>query len=497
MNIIILDNHKLIITEIRRQVLSVMPYAQCVCFTKQREAIEYLRENPVDVALLDVDEFANYMAAELYLGNDDWPNNNVKAYRSLDDGRFRFICFDLDYSFNEWGQTIASALDGYSSVKMVKLFKNLLEHDGFRRKFIDTFCIMAGSVFEKERVSVIVDELADAMRPNSQYDGKLPDNSANKIKNKLKDRLPNLIDQLQKYKPMQLSGVQKQSVRISADVSGATIFMNGIKVPYADFNGQLFDPVQLEAQAPAGYRFVRWEKGGSIYSRKSVVNLPKNSSFSMKARFEPLTDGERKDQGITPVRINEVSAANSIYVNEFFKRNDWVELYNTTDQDIDVEGMYLSDNADNSKKYQISKANGLSTLIPARGYLIIWCDKLDPLSQLHAPFKLAAEGDELLLTAADDSWTDRFTYTAMKGDETIGRYPDGSNSVITMNVPTIAKTNIIGSYAIVVSQPDPVGISDVVAQQASQPTYNLSGQVVLGGLKPGIYIRNGHKIVIK
>ena len=55
MNIIILDNHKLIITEIRRQVLSVMPDARCVCFTKQREAIEYLRENPVDVALLDVD----------------------------------------------------------------------------------------------------------------------------------------------------------------------------------------------------------------------------------------------------------------------------------------------------------------------------------------------------------------------------------------------------------------------------------------------------------
>jgi hypothetical protein len=217
----------------------------------------------------------------------------------------------------------------------------------------------------------------------------------------------------------------------------------------------------------------------------------------MKACFVPLTDAERKDQGITPVRINEVSAANSIYVNEFFKRNDWVELYNTTDQDLDVEGMYLSDNADNPKKYRISKADGLSILIPARGYLIIWCDKLDPLSQLHAPFKLAAEGDELLLTAADDSWTDRFTYTAMKGDETIGRYPDGTNNVMTMNVPTIAKANLIGSYATVVSQPDPVGISDIVAQQPSQPTYNLKGQVVLGSLKPGIYIRNGRKIVIK
>ena len=55
MNIIILDNHKLIIAEIRRQVLSVLPDAECTCFTKQREAIEFVKKNHVDAALLDID----------------------------------------------------------------------------------------------------------------------------------------------------------------------------------------------------------------------------------------------------------------------------------------------------------------------------------------------------------------------------------------------------------------------------------------------------------
>ena len=55
MNIIILDNHKLIIAELRRQVTAVLPGTECVCFTKQREAIEHVRKNRVDVALLDVD----------------------------------------------------------------------------------------------------------------------------------------------------------------------------------------------------------------------------------------------------------------------------------------------------------------------------------------------------------------------------------------------------------------------------------------------------------
>ena len=55
MNIIILDNHKLIIAEIKRQVLAVLPGAECVCFTKQREAIEHVKKHRVDVALLDID----------------------------------------------------------------------------------------------------------------------------------------------------------------------------------------------------------------------------------------------------------------------------------------------------------------------------------------------------------------------------------------------------------------------------------------------------------
>ena len=55
MNIIILDNHKLIIAELRRQVEAVMPDAVCTCFTKQREAIEYVKSHNVTAALLDVD----------------------------------------------------------------------------------------------------------------------------------------------------------------------------------------------------------------------------------------------------------------------------------------------------------------------------------------------------------------------------------------------------------------------------------------------------------
>ena len=624
-------------------------------------------------ALLDIDEFTNYMATELYIGNDDWPENNVKAYRSQMDGRFRFVCFDLDYAFNAWDRRLSS-LDDYNYVKMVRLFKNLLKHDAYRKKFIDTFCIMAGSVFEKTRATAIVNELADAMRPMSQYDGVLPDNSANKMKEKLVTRLDDMTSQLQKYEPMQLSDVKKQSVTFSADVAGASISLNGIEVPYASFNGKLFSPVQIQAKAPAGYTFAGWRKssnafvqvfpmnatwkyydGGqapanwqsdafndtswksgaaplgykmngvkttvsygsdsqqknpTTYFRKTfTLNAAPNNNDSFQlsyqlddgcvvwvngqeagrvnmrqgtvsyetfsstyaaddpftgtmdlnpllfkkgsnviavevhnisytsgdllwagelqttvgansndeilqdavinvtddavrltAMFTPLSADERTAKGLHPVCVNEVSADNGIYVDEHFKRNDWVELYNTTNQPIDVEGMYLSDNAQKPKKYQITKGGSqASTIIPAHGYLIIWCDKLDPLSQLHASFKLDADGGDVLLTAADESWTDQLTYTAHHSDQTVGRYPDGYPQVFVMNVPTIAKTNITSSYVSDITNEQTTGIVNVTTstRRESQQIYNLNGQMVKGALAPGIYIINGRKVVIK
>ena len=191
-----------------------------------------------------------------------------------------------------------------------------------------------------------------------------------------------------------------------------------------------------------------------FFSMESVIDLPSDGTVSLMACFTPLSDAERAAQGMTPVRINEVSAQNGIYVNEVFKRNDWLELYNTTDNDIDVEGMYLSNNLNNPKRYEITKGNTLTeTIIPAHGYLVIWCDNLEAISQLHAPFKLDNNRGDLVLTAADESWSDLFTYSRHDGDESVGRYPDGAAEVFVMNIPTIAKANIKSSYLVEVEQP--------------------------------------------
>ncbi len=636
--------------------------------------------------LLDVDEFANYMAAEFYLGNDDWPDNNIKAYRSTIDGRFRFVSFDLDYAFNPWGRTISSSLRDYGPnapekpVNTVILFLNLLKHDGFRKQFIDTFCLMGGSVFEVQRAYSIVDELVahvkpmtDLMQQKGLRDGHNTENSANKIKQELNGRLSRLIASLQQASAMKLSGVKKHNVQLAADIEGANVYINGLQVPYAYFNGQLFTPVKIEAKAPVGYTFAGWKKKATAtnqivklndtwkyydkgaapsnwtatsfndsgwasgqaplgygmtgvkttvsygpnvsskypttYFRKTiklestptrsdifllnyqiddgfvvyvngreagrfqmpsgnitfnsfassyagdepltgtieissslfksgdnviaveihnnkadsrdifwaaevfttmgstsedfvstdpVINLSSSdNTVSLVACFTPLSDAERAAQGLTPVRINEVSAQNGIYVNEQFKRNDWLELYNTTGNPIDVEGMYLTNSPKNPKKYKITKGDSQAgTIIPAHGYLVIWCDGLETVSQLHANFKLDNNKGDLVLTAADESWSDQFTYTRHNGDQTVGRYPDGAAEVFMMNIPTIEKANIKTSYLVAVEQPNATAIQGVrtTPVNTDNATYNLAGQRVDETYK-GIVIRNGRKVM--
>ena len=472
--------------------------------------------------LLDIDEFTNYMAVTMFLDNDDWPNNNMKAYRSQKDGRYRFVSFDLDFAFAtrnfnkdnddpfKYFLRFKDAATVYNESNLnkdiVNLFLNLMGHDEYRRKFIDTFCLVAGSVFEPTRSEKIVNELLNRVTPMCQLmkqqginDGHDPDRAATTIKNKLKGRSKKMAGHLKNFSYAKLSAAAK-TVRLTADVEGARLYVNGLEVPYADFDGHLFDPVELTAKAPVGYYFVGWEKGSDVYS-DATIQLPTGTTVSLNAHFAPLSEDAVKAQGITPVRINEVSAANGIHVNDYFKRNDWVELYNTTSQPIDVAGMYLSDNPDKPQKYQIVKGSGTAeTVVPAHGYLIVWCDKLDPLAQLHASFKLAAEGGDVLLTAADESWTDRLTYTALNSDQTAGRYPDGANDVVLMNVPTIAAANLRSSYSVDIEQPYADGISDVMATAApSSDIYDLSGRRMPSGraLSKGIYVIGGRKVMIK
>lgn len=201
----------------------------------------------------------------------------------------------------------------------------------------------------------------------------------------------------------------------------------------------------------AGLTLSQTVAGGDIVSTEPRYTLPEDAGGHLQAVFEPLSTEEKIAAGLSlaPVVINEASAGNSVNANEYFKKDDWVELYNTTDADIDLTGMFLSDDLSQPRKYQITaQGTQANTLLPARGYRLVWCSGRTTQRELHAPFKLGnKELGHVVLTAPDGSWSDTLHYQPHEGTQSVGRYPDGGREIYVMDHTTIAATNRINHYA--------------------------------------------------
>ena len=428
------------------------------------------------VKMLDIDEYCNYMAVAFYGGNIDWPYNNVKGFRPVqEDGRFRFILYDVDKCFrtdtpftrfesqnvHQFGLLYGEPVEHYTlEVEMVTLFLNLLRNDTFRKHFIDTFCLVTGSVFEPKRCRKIIERLTDriaemqVLDDNGYHQNNDPAPTAQSMISSLNKRQALMIDQLKAFPQMKLDGAAEQTVSLRGNLPAVCVQVNGQTIPTGEFCGTLFPPVTLKATAPAGYKFVAWatqDKMGTgplkYYGGKAEMKLPfSTEQLNLVAVFESMSETVGHVQ--RKVVVNEVSAANSIYVSEYFKKSDWIELYNTTEEDIDLAGMYLSDDPENPRKCQIQPGNEkVSTLLPAFGRRIVWCDERESATQLHINFKLKNEdGAMVMLTAEDQSWADTLVYCSHDGLQTVGRFPDGGQEVYLMSKPSIEKANIMNHY---------------------------------------------------
>ena len=444
--------------------------------------------------IVDVDEFANYMAIEFYLANEDWPRNNIKSFRLSDGGRFRFVVFDLDHAFGAINQSTGlnpfSSFDGqeyydnggYKSA-MVTIFHNMLKNDTFRKKFIDSYCIVAGSVFNTDLVKAIVNELANRAEREMAFKNESPKKDADLILNTLTaDYRTNKITQLAGWRYANLSSATKAQKIIKTNNDNAILTLNGIEIPTSKFIGHVFLPATVKAIAPSGYKFVGWQKNNKFVTT--------DTEYTMTGSYEILLACFEADSIIErPVRINEVSASNDVFINESFKKNDWIELYNTTSSSYDASGMFLSDKLSQPEKYVIPDG----TVIPANGYLIIWCDK-ESGTQLHAPFKLDNKDENvILLTAADHSWTDTLRYKKHTGYQSVGLYPDGSNTSYVMNRPSIGKTNNLSSYDDIDKQQVNLVRKHYYGGNKADLIYDLLGQPVTVPQPGQLYIRNGRK----
>jgi hypothetical protein len=123
-----------------------------------------------------------------------------------------------------------------------------------------------------------------------------------------------------------------------------------------------------------------------------------------------------------PLVINEVMPSNSETVaDDFGGYPDWIELYNTTDADVDLGGYFVSDDLDDPEKFPL--APGVT--IGAKGYLLLWADGNTAQGDSHLPFKLSKDAEAALLSGPDGTLLDSLEFEAAQPDYSLARFPNG------------------------------------------------------------------------
>lgn len=137
--------------------------------------------------------------------------------------------------------------------------------------------------------------------------------------------------------------------------------------------------------------------------------------------------------------LNELLASNvAVNTDEADEFDDWIEIFNGGDQAVSTTDLYLSDDTEAPSRWPLPEG----TIEPGE-YLVVWADGEPEQGDLHAPFKLGATGESVVLSyIKNDEVTllDQVDFGEQVPDTAWARVPDGAVEWIG-NAPTPGESN--------------------------------------------------------
>ncbi|MGE5860827.1 MAG: CotH kinase family protein, partial [Ignavibacteria bacterium] len=340
-----------------------------------RELIDYISTNDMTTdeaysyldSVIDLDECILYFAAQAYYDNMDWPGTNIKFWRERStSGKWRWILFGLEfgfglYSHGEWEDHIQFMFSPvetrYSNPPWATfLQRKLIENPTVRNRFINQIADLLNTNFISERVIELINRLANHIsseitKHRVRWD--LAGEDLDKMISFAQNRPAYLRNHVRNYFNCGNNG----ALTINA-AEGGSVQLNTLRLQSGDmpFSGIYFqgNEIHLEAIPAFGYKFDGWS--GSATSTEKSISLSVTGSTNLYASFSIDTSAAKE------IVINEINynPAND------FDSGDWIELYNISDQPIDISNWYFSD-SDSSHKFIFP--NG--TVIEPDSYLVV------------------------------------------------------------------------------------------------------------------------------
>ncbi len=142
----------------------------------------------------------------------------------------------------------------------------------------------------------------------------------------------------------------------------------------------------------------------------------------------------------------------SIVINEFMSKNettiqdldgdfsDWLEIYNSGNSEVNLEGFHLSDDSEDITKWVFPSA-----MIPAGGHLLVYASEKNLTAgiELHANFKISQSGEPLILSNPEGEVVSRIPSIWMAADFSYARIADGSEQLLATENSTPGELNIL------------------------------------------------------
>ena len=202
------------------------------------------------------------------------------------------------------------------------------------------------------------------------------------------------------------SGVPHANFKVSAEHD--TIVLS-------DSRGRLVDRVTLD-NIPEDASYARDEDGTFSVHVKTTPQLPNTTSgeHQMDVYLRMLNE--------TGVYITEVLASNDeVVTTTGADFTDWIEIYNSSTEAVDLSGYGLSDNLGRARKWQFPEG----TVILPGEYKIIWCDgnaEANSAAEPHTSYGLAkAGGYSVVLADPTGKILDKLVLPQVPTDVSYGR----------------------------------------------------------------------------
>lgn len=188
--------------------------------------------------------------------------------------------------------------------------------------------------------------------------------------------------------------------------------------------------------APEGMRILFDAPFGEVYGFGVNRDYPLSVTAEyLGSSYEPIQIFDVSSETFAIVDslfLNEVMADNrTTYQDESGDFDPWIEIYNPHDYFVDLEGVGLTNDLENSGRWVFPSG----TAIDAGGFLVVWVDGEPEEGPLHTSFRLDPGGGEIGLfnryVYGDEEW-DRIEFGAQSPDRSVGRIPDGIGNVVPL-----------------------------------------------------------------